>query len=154
MALSAGSCAEQRLGADCEIHLSSPVQVIRSNGLGKGRGCTPAGERHFDAVISTVPLPLVAPMLEAGGADAALVRRYSSQISVACACVVLQTRQPITGNFWTNINDARFAIPGIIEFSNLRPLQGHIIYVPITCPPTIWTISAPIRPLSPIRLPA
>ena len=60
--------------------------------------------------------------------------RYSDQLSVACACVVLQTRQPITGNFWTNINDERFAIPGIIEFSNLRPLQGHITYVPYYMP--------------------
>ena len=97
---------------------------------------TPAGERHFDAVISTVPLPLVAPMLAAGGADPALVTLYANQISVACACVVLHTNKPITGNFWTNINDARFAIPGIIEFSNLRPLQGHIAYVPYYMPAT------------------
>jgi protoporphyrinogen oxidase len=85
-------------------------------------------------VISTVPLPLVAPMLKAGGADPALVALYANQISVACACVVLHTNKPITGNFWTNINDARFAIPGIIEFSNLRPLQGHIAYVPYYMP--------------------
>jgi protoporphyrinogen oxidase len=127
---------EQRLRElDCEIQLSSPVQAIRSLGPGEGAVVrTPAGERQFDAVISTVPLPLVAPMLQAGGADAALVARYSEQVSVACACVVLQTRQPITGNFWTNINDGRFAIPGIIEFSNLRPLQGHITYVPYYMP--------------------
>lgn len=127
---------EQRLRElGCEIQLSSPVEAIRSNAPGQGAMLrTAAGEQHFDAVISTVPLPLVAPMLEAGGADPALVQRYASQISVACACVVLQTRQPITGNFWTNINDARFAIPGIIEFSNLRPLQGHITYVPYYIP--------------------
>ena len=127
---------EQRLRElGCEIQLSSPVQAIRSLGPGEGAVVqTPAGERQFDAVISTVPLPLVAPMLQAGGADAALAARYSEQVSVACACVVLQTRQPITGNFWTNINDGRFAIPGIIEFSNLRPLQGHITYVPYYMP--------------------
>jgi protoporphyrinogen oxidase len=127
---------EQRLRElGCEIQLSSPVLAIRSLGPGEGAVVqTPAGERQFDAVISTVPLPLVAPMLQAGGADAALAARYSEQVSVACACVVLQTRQPITGNFWTNINDGRFAIPGIIEFSNLRPLQGHITYVPYYMP--------------------
>ena len=127
---------EQRLRElGCDIQLSSPVQAIRSLGPGQGAVVqTPAGERQFDAVISTVPLPLVAPMLQAGGADPALVARYSDQVSVACACVVLQTRQPITGNFWTNINDERFAIPGIIEFSNLRPLQGHITYVPYYMP--------------------
>ncbi len=127
---------EQRLRElGCEIQLSSPVQAIRS--LGPSQGAllqTPAGERQFDAVISTVPLPLVAPMLQSGGAEPALVARYSEQVSVACACVVLQTRQPITGNFWTNINDGRFAIPGIIELSNLRPLQGHITYVPYYMP--------------------
>ena len=127
---------EQRLRElGCEIELSSPVLAIRSLGPCQGAVVqTPAGERQFDAVISTVPLPLVAPMLQAGGADPALVARYSDQLSVACACVVLQTRQPITGNFWTNINDERFAIPGIIEFSNLRPLQGHITYVPYYMP--------------------
>ena len=127
---------EQRLRElGCDIQLSSPVQAIRSLGVGQGALVrTPAGERHFDAVISTVPLPLVAPMLEAGGADPELASRYSEQGSVACACVVLQTRQPITGNFWTNINDGRFSIPGIIEFSNLRPLQGHITYVPYYMP--------------------
>ena len=127
---------EQRLRElGCDIQLSSPVQAIRSLGPGQGAVVqTLAGERQFDAVISTVPLPLVAPMLQAGGADPALVARYSDQLSVACACVVLQTRQPITGNFWTNINDERFAIPGIIEFSNLRPLQGHITYVPYYMP--------------------
>ena len=127
---------EQRLRElGCDIQLSSPVQAIRSLGPGQGAVVqTLAGERQFDAVISTVPLPLVAPMLQAGGADPALVARYSDQVSVACACVVLQTRQPITGNFWTNINDERFAIPGIIEFSNLRPLQGHITYVPYYMP--------------------
>ena len=127
---------EQRLRElGCDIQLSSPVQAIRSLGPGQGAVVqTLACERQFDAVISTVPLPLVAPMLQAGGADPALVARYSDQLSVACACVVLQTRQPITGNFWTNINDERFAIPGIIEFSNLRPLQGHITYVPYYMP--------------------
>ncbi|WP_413324264.1 NAD(P)/FAD-dependent oxidoreductase [Synechococcus sp. MIT S9503] len=127
---------EQRLRElGCEIQLSSPVEAIRSEGPGQGVVVrTPTGEHHFDAVISTVPLPLVAPMLQAGGADPALVQRYANQVSVACACVVLQTRQPITGNFWTNINDERFGIPGIIEFSNLRPLEGHITYVPYYMP--------------------
>jgi protoporphyrinogen oxidase len=60
---------EQRLrDLGCEIQLSSPVQAIRSLGPGQGAVVrTLAGERHFDAVISTVPLPLVAPMLQAGG---------------------------------------------------------------------------------------
>ena len=144
-----------------EIRLSCPVRAVhgplqqRSNGesLQGAQGSvdlrqggdqqidtirpaitTPGGREFFDAVISTVPLPLVAPMLENGGHDPALIAAYRAQTSVACACVVLQTSRPITANFWTNVNDSRFAIPGIIEMANLRPLQPHITYVPFYMP--------------------
>jgi len=117
-----------------EIQLSSPVQALRPLPSGGAVLRTPSGEQAFDCVISTVPLPLMAPVLQAGGVEQALVDRYSALPSVACACVVLQTRQPVTTNFWTNVNDARFAIPGVIEMSNLRPLQGHTAYVPFYIP--------------------
>ena len=76
----------------------------------------------------------MAPVLKAGGVEPALVDRYRALPSVACACVVLQTRRPVTANFWTNVNDSRFAIPGVIEMSNLRHLQGHIAYAPFYIP--------------------
>jgi len=116
-----------------EIRLSSPVGAIEHSDRG-ARISSPRGSEHFNAVISTVPLPLVAPMLRAGGQDPALIAAYEAQLSVACACVVLQSRQPITANFWTNVNDSRFAIPGIIEMSNLRPITPHITYVPFYMP--------------------
>lgn len=117
-----------------EIQLSTPVQALRPLPSGGAVLTTPSGEKAFDCVISTVPLPLVAPILAAGGVEKALVERYAALPSVACACVVLKTRQPVTANFWTNVNDARFAIPGVIEMSNLRPLEGHVIYVPFYIP--------------------
>jgi protoporphyrinogen oxidase len=113
-----------------EIQLSSPVLALRPVPSGGAVLRTPSGEQVFDCVISTVPLPLMAPVLQAGGVEQALVDRYSALLSVACACVVLQTRQPVTANFWTNVNDARFAIPGVIEMSNLRPLGAPVSYVP------------------------
>ena len=117
-----------------EILLGSPVQALRPLPSGGGVLSTPSGEQAFDCVISTVPLPLMAPVLKAGGVEQALVDRYSALLSVACACVVLQTRQPVTANFWTNVNDARFAIPGVIEMSNLRPLGAPVSYVPFYIP--------------------
>lgn len=134
-----------------EIRLSSPVSAIGcpvASGAGSSpypdqslvssrQGATittPRGLESFDAVICTVPLPLVVPMLENGGEDPALIAAYRAQQSVACACVVLQTTRAITANFWTNVNDGRFAIPGIIEMANLRPLQPHITYVPFYMP--------------------
>ena len=117
-----------------EIQLNHPVKALRPLPAGGAVLSTPSGEQTFECVISTVPLPLMAPVLQAGGVDRTLVDRYSALPSVACACVVLQTRKPVTTNFWTNINDERFAIPGVIEMSNLRPLQGHIAYVPFYIP--------------------
>lgn len=124
----------RQLGVD--IRLRTPVLAINRptpNSIGP-EICTESSRDAFDAVISTVPLPLVAPMLRAGEHPPELVAAYEAQRSVACACVVIQTRQPITANFWTNVNDQRFAIPGIIEMANLRPLKPHIIYVPFYMP--------------------
>jgi protoporphyrinogen oxidase len=126
--------AEAIRAAGGVIHLCTPVQALRPLPSGGAVLSTPSGEQQFDCVISTIPLPLLAPVLQAGGVDNTLVDRYRSLPSVACACVVLQTRQPVSANFWTNVNDVRFAIPGVIEMSNLRPLEGHIIYVPFYIP--------------------
>jgi protoporphyrinogen oxidase len=116
------------------IQLNSPVKALRPLPSDGAVLCTPSGEQAFDCAISTVPLPLMAPVLQAGGVKQALVDCYSALPSVACACVVLQTREPVTANFWTNVNDARFTIPGVIEMSNLRPLKAHIAYVPFYIP--------------------
>lgn len=117
-----------------EIQLSTPVKGLKPFPSGGAVLTTPSGEKAFDGVISTVPLPLMASVLQAGGAEDGLVDCYRTLPSVACACVVLQTRRQVTANFWTNVNDARFAIPGVIEMSNLRSLQGHIAYVPFYIP--------------------
>ena len=117
-----------------QVRLSTPVLALKPRPEGGALLKTANGEEGFDQVISTIPLPLLAPILEAGGAEPTLVKRYQDQPSVACACVVLQTSQSITGNFWTNVNDGRFAIPGVIEMSNLRPFPVHICYVPFYIP--------------------
>lgn len=85
-------------------------------------------------MIYPAPLPLLAPILRAGGVEESLEERYGAVPSVACACVVLKTRQPVTCNFWTNVNDDRFVIPGVIEMSNLRTLDGNVSYVPFYIP--------------------
>ena len=40
----------------------------------------------------------------------------------------------MTPHFWLNVVDETMAIPGIIEFSNLRPTPETIIYVPYYMP--------------------
>jgi protoporphyrinogen oxidase len=40
----------------------------------------------------------------------------------------------IAENFWLNINDPDMDIPGLVEYTNLRPLADHIVYVPFYMP--------------------
>ena len=43
-------------------------------------------------------------------------------------------RQRLTENFWLNVNDDAMDIPGLVEYTNLRPLGQHIVYVPFYMP--------------------
>jgi len=88
----------------------------------------------FDSVVSTIPLPLVSKI--ALDLPTALLKEYKSKINIGCVCVIVKLRKPLTQNFWLNINDDTMDIPGIIEYSNLNPDVGHIVYVPYYMPQT------------------
>jgi len=52
-------------------------------------------------------------------------------------CVLLKLKRPFSRNFWMNINDRRIEIPGLIEYTNLNPLDGStILYAPFYMPQT------------------
>lgn len=116
------------------IKLSSPVIKILPLKTAGAKIRTPKGEDSFDLVISTIPLPLIGNILEKSKINKFIIDRYKELNYVACACVILKTRKKITNNFWTNINDDRFNIPGIIEMSNLRKFPIHITYIPFYIP--------------------
>ena len=48
--------------------------------------------------------------------------------------MIVKLRRALTGNFWLNVNDPEMDIPGIVEYSNLRPLDCHLVYVPFYMP--------------------
>ena len=87
----------------------------------------------FDQVISTIPLPYLARVMpdlpEDERAKVMAIR------NVGVVCVLLKLKEPFTRNFWMNINDPRIEIPGLIEYSNLNPLDGSaIVYAPYYMP--------------------
>jgi protoporphyrinogen oxidase len=86
----------------------------------------------FDKVISTVPLPYV-PRLMPDLPDA-ILQQFRALNNVAVVCVIVKLRQRLTENFWLNTNDPEMDIPGIVEYSNLRPLAEHVVYVPFYMP--------------------
>ncbi len=117
-----------------EIKISTSVLSILPNRETGARIITNKGEENFDVVISTIPLPLVPKLLKLKKEKQFILEKYQSIISISCACVLLRTNKKVTNNFWTNINDDRFNIPGIIEMSNLRELPFNLVYIPFYMP--------------------
>ncbi len=114
------------------VSLSSPADRLLFDGETIAGVQTADGERHLASrVISTVPLPYLPALL----ADRpALAARYEGFDNIGVVCVIHKLRRSLSPNFWINISDDRFAIPGVVEFSNLRPLEDTIIYVPYYMP--------------------
>lgn len=97
-------------------------------GVTAGGGTLPA-----DAVICTVPTPYVSAMVP--GLPAADRARYDAIANIGVVCVLFRLTRSITPHFWVNVSDSRFTIPGIVEFSNLRPTGDTVVYVPYYMPP-------------------
>lgn len=115
-----------------EFRLKSPVtRVIIEDGKVKGVEVNGAVE-HFDKVISTIPLPYVPQVIPDLPAD--IIAHFKSLKNVAVVCVIAKLRKSLTENFWLNTNDPEMDIPGLVEYSNLRPLDDHIVYVPFYVP--------------------
>lgn len=87
-----------------------------------------------DAVVSTVPTPLVERLVPALPADD--LARYRAIVNIGVVCVVFRLRRPVSPHFWVNISDPRFEIPGVVEFSNLRPTGNTVVYIPYYMPVT------------------
>ncbi len=117
-----------------KIKLNAPVTRVevedgRVTGVAAGGGLIPA-----DAVISTMPTPYVSRIVpDLPAADRA---RYEAIANIGVVCVVFRLKRPVTPHFWVNISDQRFEIPGIVEFSNLRPTGDTVVYIPYYMPVT------------------
>ena len=115
-----------------EIRLKSPVSEVRIEG-GIVRGVISQGELlPFDKVVSTVPLPYVPRIMP--GLPPDVLQRFSQLKNIAVVCVIAKLRKPLTENFWLNTNDPEMDIPGLVEYTNLRPMGQHIVYVPFYMP--------------------
>ncbi|MBJ56043.1 MAG: FAD-dependent oxidoreductase [Gammaproteobacteria bacterium] len=118
-----------------EIHLSCPVQQVVSSDSGQSvAGVQLAGEKfeEFDRVVSTIPLPFVPRLIP--DLPAKVQQQYQALNNIAVVCVIVKLDQPLSDKFWLNINDPEMDIPGLVEYSNLRPLDQHVVYVPFYLP--------------------
>ena len=115
-----------------EFRLSSAVQKVVIEG-GRVKGVEAGGEFFaFDKVMSTIPLPYVPQIIR--DLPAEVLDAFNSVKNVAVVCVIVKLKRRVTENFWLNTNDSEMDIPGIVEYTNLRPLDAHIVYVPFYVP--------------------
>lgn len=118
------------------IRLKAPVELVEMAD-GRVSGVRVAGaSQAFDQVVSTIPLPYLTKL--APDLPIAEQETIAAIRNVGVVCVLLKLRKPFSRNFWLNINDPRIEIPGLIEYSNLNPLDGasSIVYAPYYMPQT------------------
>lgn len=117
-----------------KVETGNPVTRVTSAD-GRVTGVeTPAGPVPADAVILTIPTPLV-PATVPDLPDE-WKARYAAIPNIGVACLVFRLKRSVTPYFWVNISDPAIEVPGIIEFSNLRPVDDAVVYVPYYMPQT------------------
>jgi protoporphyrinogen oxidase len=115
--------------------LGTPVQkvVIENQAL---VGVQVKGQLEvFDQVISTIPLPYIVSLIP--DLPSQIKNQFITKNNIAVVCVIVKLSKPVSPYFWLNTNDPDMDIPGVIEYSNLRPLEHSIVYVPFYMPAEI-----------------
>jgi protoporphyrinogen oxidase len=114
------------------IRLATPVtKVVLVQGQVRGLE-TGGGFEPFAKVISTVPLPCVPRLIP--DLPESILQRFRCVKNIAVVCVIAKLKKSVTANFWLNTNDPEMDIPGLVEYSNLRPLPHCVVYVPFYMP--------------------
>ena len=114
------------------IRLRTPVTKVVIE-KGQVAGVVVNGQvEAFDKVISTIPLPYVPRVMPDVPTD--VLEKFKALKNIAVVCVIAKMAKPLTENFWLNTNDPDMDIPGLVEYTNLQPLDKHIVYVPFYMP--------------------
>lgn len=115
-----------------EVRLTTPVsEVVITDNQVVG---VKSGEQfiQFDKIISTIPIPYIPKLMPNLPSD--IMEQFKTLKNIAVVCVIVKLRKALTENFWLNTNDPEMDIPGLVEYSNLRPLSDHVVYVPFYMP--------------------
>jgi protoporphyrinogen oxidase len=116
------------------LHLSTPAKRVVTE-AGKVTSVLVGGHIFYaDAVISTVPTPFISSLVP--DLPEASKAQYDAIRNIGVVCLLLKLKKSVSRNFWVNIVDESIDIPGLIEFSNLRPVENTIVYIPYYMPTT------------------
>lgn len=123
---------QAKVEAEGTLRLSARVsKVVLADGAVKGVEVDGAFE-PFDRVFSTVPMPYVPRLIP--DLPPEVLQAFTALKNIAVVCVITKLKKKVTDNFWLNTNDPEMDIPGLVEYTNLRPLDCHVVYVPFYMP--------------------
>lgn len=114
------------------LRLSLPVRHIAARPATRLAVETDTRTEVFERVISTVPLPYLIKILRDPPLE--YLQRLKQIKNVGCACALFRLGKPLTDNFWLNVDVPGWDIPGVIEYSNLRPMKEAYVYIPFYMP--------------------
>ncbi len=101
-------------------------------------------EQRFDAVISTLPLPLLAGVTRGALADAVPIPDLGYQGVVN---VLVVSRKPLERFYWTAVVDPRFPFQGVVETTHVIPTEWtggrHLTYLMNYCGADTETYARP-----------
>ena len=130
-----------------EILLGTPVEAVTPVETGGLDVETAEGARHFDQVVATTALPLVARMVS-GWAPDAHIEQLTRIPYLGNVCMVLELDRPLSDTYWLNVNDPGFPFVGVIEHTNFERAETydgrHIVYLSKYLPHTdpLYAMSA------------
>jgi len=115
-----------------EVRVKAPAgSLVIENGCVRGVR-TQDGTIEATAVIATTALPIIADLLK-GGASQEYINGLRRIKYLANVCLVLELTMPLSDIYWLNINDPDIPFTGIVEHTNLRPVETcagrHIVYL-------------------------
>ena len=111
------------------IECGAPVERLHL-AAGRAVGVSVSGSEHpADAVVSTVPLPILARIAPDLPPD--YVEKALSLDNIGVRCIILKLAKPLSKYFWVNVNDDNLPLCGFIEYTNLNPADDYsLVYSP------------------------
>jgi protoporphyrinogen oxidase len=106
-----------------EVRCNAPVeQLITSDGHVAGAQ-TPEQEIEADAVLSTIPTPILAGLVKD------LNDEYASSLReieyMGAICTILSMEEPLSPVYWLNVADPGYSFGGVIEQTRLIPPEEY-----------------------------
>jgi protoporphyrinogen oxidase len=128
-------------GRGGRILLGQAAQQVLTEAGSVSGVATAAGVLTAERVICTVPTPYVSRLVPDLSDEAK--QKYDAIPNIGICCLVFKLKRSLGPDFWVNLSAPEIEIPGMIEFSNLRPLDDTIVYVPYYMPVTHEKFSWP-----------